>query len=247
MTTTNAPTPQALAAAITPETVAALMQQLMQLQQTQNDMAAKLAAAETARQAAEQKATQAIATALAPEEWLEGIAHPLFPGLTCSINAKHPESFEPGPTPGTRGTIKPYCEFRTAQDVWYLRGPAGMMKDGKPVHVGKSKTPVTFSPEIVLIPANTRCQWSAPTVCKPFGGLTVASLGASSSAVPAGLTYEQTRYAALLAMLANMPDDVNRLYFLEDEQVSRTEWMAEASEQGRHFFKALDRTKVARR
>jgi hypothetical protein len=246
MTTTTAPTAQQLANAVTPETVAALMQQLMTLQQTQNEMQVKLVAAETARQAAEAKATQAIATALAPEEWVD-LPHPLFPGLTCSINAKHPESFEPGPTPGTRGTIKPYCEFRTTQDVWYLRGPAGMMKDGKPVHVGKSKTPVTFSPEIVLIPANTRCQWSAPTVCKPFGGLTVASLGASSSAVPAGLQYEQTRYAHLLTMLANMPDDANRLYFLEDEPVSRADWMAEAAEQGRHFFKALDRTKVARR
>lgn len=244
--TTTAPTAQQLAAAVTPEMVAGLMAQLMQLQQTQNEMSAKLAAAEAARQAAEKKATQAIATAMAPEEWLDDITHPLFPGLTCSINAKHPESFEPGPTPGTR-TIKPYCEFKTAQDCWYLRGPAGMMKDGKPVHIGKSKTPVTFSPEIVVIPGNTRCQWAAPTVCKPFGGLTVASLGASSSAVPAGLTYEQTRYAHLVAMLANMPDSADRLYYLEDEAVSRADWMAEVIEQGKHFFAALDRSKVARR
>jgi hypothetical protein len=236
-TTTTPPTPAQLANAIDPAVVAAMMARLMQIEQSNLELRAQVEAAETARKAAETKAASAVADATAkainPEEW-QGMAHPNFPGLTCEINLKHAETWDEL-ADGTR-KLKVYCEFRTTQEVWYLRGPAQAQEDSRFKNAG----PCTFSPEIVIIPSDTRCQWSAPTRVLPHGGLMTASMGASSSIRPRGTRYEQTRYARLLEMLAHMPEDDRRVYMLEDEAVSREEWHQEAAEQGKVFFAGLN-------
>lgn len=242
MTDTIAPpTPAQLAAAIDSNVVAQMMARLMQIEQNNLELAAKLAAAEVARQAAEAKAAtaaaDATAKAIAPEDW-QTMAHPNFPGLACEINLKHPETWEEA-ADGTR-TLKVYCEFRTTQEVWYLRGPQQAQEDSRFKNAG----PCTFSPELVIIPADTRCQWSAPTRVMPHGGIIAASMGASSSIRPRGVTYAQCRYARLLAMLSYVPDDDRRIYMLEDEQVSREEWHQEADAQGKAFYAGLTDRRV---
>ncbi len=236
------PTQTELATAIDPAMVAALMQRMMEIEKGNQELKAQLAAAEKARKAAEEAARKAAedatAKAASPEEWVS-MVHPNFPGLpSCEVNLKHSETWEDN-ADGTR-KLKVYCEFRTPQEIWYLRGPSQAQSDSRYKDAG----PCTFSPEIVLIPADTRCQWSAPTRVLPHGGLMAASMGASSSLRPRGNTYAQCRYARLLAMLSYVPDDDRRIYMLEDEQVSREEWHQEADAQGKAFYAGLTDRRV---